>query len=52
MVAYLKASGNEKMHSDYPQVAWEAEREEAIEPSHNPPTASANKPQVMNVFPL
>ena len=37
MVAYLKASSNEKMYSDYLQVAWEAEKEEAMEASHNLP---------------
>ena len=34
MVAYLKASANEKMYSNYLQVAREAEKEEAMEPSH------------------
>ena len=52
MVAYLKASGNEKTYLDYLQVAWEAEREEAMEPSHNLPVASESKPQVMSFFPL
>ena len=50
MVAYLEASSNEKTYSDYLQVAWEAEKEEVMEPSHNPPMASANKPHVMSFF--
>ena len=52
MVAYLKASSNEKMYSDYLQVVWEAEKEEAMEPSHNQTTASTSKPKVMSFFPL
>ena len=52
MVAYLKASGNEKTYLDYLWVAQEVEKEEPIEPSCNPPTASANKPWVMSFFPL
>ena len=52
MVAYLKASGNEKMYSDYFWVAWEAEKEEAMEASHNPPKASTSRPRVMSFFPL
>ena len=52
MVAYLKPSGNEKIYSDYLRAAWEAEKEEAMEPSYNLPTASANKPWAMSFFPL
>ena len=52
MVAYLKASGNEKMYLDYLQVAQEAEKEEAMEPSCNPSMASTNKPWAMSFFPL
>ena len=52
MVAYLKASINEKMYFDYLQTVWEAEKEEVLEPSHNPPTASANKLWVITFFPL
>ena len=40
-MAYLKVSGNEKMYSDYLQVAHEAEKEEVIEPSCNQTVASA-----------
>ena len=50
MVAYLKASGNEKTYSNYLWVAWEAEKEEAMEPSHEPPMASTSKPQLMSFF--
>ena len=52
MVAYLKASGNEKMYSDYLWVAQEVEKEEVMEPSHNLPAASANKPCLTSFFTL
>ena len=45
MLAYLKASSNEKMYSDYLSVAQEAEKEEAMEPCCNPPTANTSQPQ-------
>ena len=51
MVANLKASSNEKTYSDYLHVA-QAEKEEVMEPSHNQPAASINKPQMMTFFPL
>ena len=35
LVAYLKASTNEKTYSDYLQAVREAEKEEALEPSHS-----------------
>ena len=35
MVAYLKASTNERTYSDYLWPVREAEKEEAMEPSHN-----------------
>ena len=35
MVAYLKASNNKKMYSDYLWAAREAKKEEAMEPSHS-----------------
>ena len=35
MVAYLKASTNKKTYSDYLWAAREAEKEEAMEPSHS-----------------
>ena len=34
MVVYLKASTNEQTYYDYLQVVQEAEKEEAMEPSH------------------
>ena len=52
MVVYIKASSNEKTYSDYLWAVWEAKKEEAMEPSHNPPMESANKPQAMSFFPL
>ena len=50
MVAYLKASANEKMYSDYLQATREAEKEEAMEPSHSQTTDKASKPKVMGFF--
>ena len=35
MVAYLKASTNEKTYSDYLWAVSEAEKEEAMRPLHN-----------------
>ena len=52
MVAYFKASGNEKTYSGYLQVAWEAEKEEVMEPAHSMPASSSCKPWVMSFFPL
>ena len=52
MVAYLKASGNEQMYLNYLWAVQEAEKGEAMEPSHNPAIASANKPWAMSFFPL
>ena len=52
MVAYLKTSSNEKTYSDYLQVAKEAKKEEAMEPSCNLPMASTSKPRVTSFFPL
>ena len=51
-MAYLKASGNKKTYSDYLWVVQEAEMEEVMEPSCNPPMATANKPWAMSFFPL
>ena len=45
MVAYLKASSNEKTYSDYLQAVCEAEKEEVMEPDHNMPAVSTSKPQ-------
>ena len=52
MVACLKASTNEKMYSDYLLVVREAEKEEAMEPSHNWTVDNQNKPKVTSFFPL
>ena len=52
MVAYLKASSNEKTYSNYLQVVQEVEKEEAMEPSNNQHVASTNKPHVMSFFPV
>ena len=52
MVAYLKASTNEKTYSDYLWAARETEKEEAMEPSHNQTTDKPNLPEAMNIFPL
>ena len=52
VVAYLKASANEKMYSNYLQTASEAEKEEAMEPSHSQTTDKASKPKTMSFFPL
>ena len=51
MVVYLKGSGNERTNSDNLQAAHEAEKEEAMGPSHNQTAASTSKPKVMKFFP-
>ena len=52
MVAYLKASTNEKTYSDYLWAVREAEKEEAMEPSHSQTTNNTAKSKVMSFFPL
>ena len=52
MVAYLKASTNEKMYSNYFWAAREAEKEEVAEPSHSQMTDDQPKPKAMSFFPL
>ena len=52
MVAYLKASDNEKMYSDYLWAAREAEKEEAMEPDHRQTTDKPSKPKLMSFLPL
>ena len=52
MVAYLKASTNEKTYSDYFCMAREAEKEEAMELLHNQMADNQNKPEAMSFFPL
>ena len=50
MVAYLKASINEKMYSYYLHAAQEAEEEEVMETSQNIATTSTNKLKVTSFF--
>ena len=52
MVAYLKASANKKIYSDYLQAAREAEKEEVMEPSHSQTANKTSKPKTMSFFPL
>ena len=52
MMAYLKASANEKMYSNYLQVAREAEKDEAREPFHSQTTNKMSKPKATSFFPL
>ena len=52
MVAYLKASANNKTYSDYPLAAGEAEKEEVIESSCSQTADKASKLKVMSFFPL
>ena len=52
MVAYLKASANEKTYSDYLHAVWEAEEEEAIEPSCSQTVVTTSKPMAMIFFSL
>ena len=52
MVAYLKASTNKKMYSDYLWAAREAEKEEAMEPLQNWMADNQNKPKAISFFPL
>ena len=52
ILAYLKASTNKKTYSDYLQAAREAEKEEAMEPSHSQMADNPTKPKVMSFFPL
>ena len=52
MVAYLKASTNEKIYSDYLWAAREAEKEEAMEPSHSQMANNTSKLKVTSFFPL
>ena len=52
MVAYLKASANEKTYSDYIHAAGEAEKEEVMEPSCSQTVATTSKPTAMSFFPL
>ena len=48
MVAYLKASTNEKTYSDYLWAGKEAEKEEVIEPSCSQTADSTSKSKVIS----
>ena len=50
MVAYLKATTNEKTYSDYLRVAWETEKEETMEASQSSAIATTSKPRVTSFF--
>ena len=52
MVAYLKASTDEKTYSDYLQAVRETEKEKAMEPSCSQTANNTTKPKVMSFFPL
>ena len=52
MVAYLKASTNEKMYSDYLLAMREAEKEEVMEPLCSQMADNSTKPKAMSFFPL
>ena len=52
MVAYLKASTNEKTYSDYLRPVREAEKEEAMEPSHSQIAHNSTKTKATSFFPL
>ena len=50
MVAYLKASANEKMYCDYLRATSEAEKEKAMEPSCSQTTDKPSKPKATSFF--
>ena len=52
MVAYLKASPQEKMYSDYLQAEREAEKEDSMEPSQSHTVNNTAKPRSTSFFPL
>ena len=52
MAAYLKASANEKMYFDYLQTVRQAEKQEAMDPSHSQTADSTSKPMAVSFFPL
>ena len=52
MVAYLKASNNEKTYYDYLWEVREAEKEEAMEPSPSQTAENTTKPRMMSFLPL
>ena len=52
MVAYLKASPQEKMYSNYLQAVGEAEKEDCMEPSKSHTLHNTAKPKLTSFFPL
>ena len=52
MVAYLKATNNEKTYSDYLWAVWEAEKEEVMETSQSLATANMSKLWATSFFSL
>ena len=52
MVAYLKASTNEKTYSDYLHAVREAEKEEVMEPPHSQTANNTSNAMVMSFLPL
>ena len=52
MVAYLKASPQEKMYSNYLQAVREAGKEDSMEPSLSQTANKTAKPKVTSFFPL
>ena len=52
MVAYLKASLQEKTYSDYLQATREAEKEDSMELSQSQATDNSAKPRATSFFPL
>ena len=51
-VGFLKASTNEKTYSDYLGAVREAEKEEAMEPSHSQTANNTSKLKAVSFFPL
>ena len=52
MVAYLKASPQMEMYSDYLWGMREAEKEDSMEPSQSQTANNTAKPKVTSFFPL
>ena len=52
VVAYLKASPQEKTYSDYLQAMGEAKKEDSMEPSQSHTTDNTAKHKLTSFFPL
>ena len=52
MVAYLKASPQEKTYSNHLQTTRKAEKEDSMEPSQSETADNTAKPKVTSFFPL